>query len=227
LVRRRHPDYDPDTLDYDYALIKLDRTHPNPYLVSLRTTPEVPVDLVIMGWGRTTDGGDQPEVMLEAQVRRFDTATCRTNYFPDPITENMFCADEDGADACQGDSGGPIVIPETNVQIGFTSWGFGCANATFPGVYARIDRGYPWIEETICSDLSPGDCTADGTLPIIDDEGVALDRTCLDRDEFLGLGKKLQIRDCDWVGARSDRRCQWYGEHYCPATCAIERCQVA
>jgi len=224
LVRRRHPDYDANTFDYDYALIKLDRPHPDPFLASLRTTPEIPQTLIIMGWGLISDGGEQSDVMLEAEVRRFGTDQCETNYAPDPITENMFCANEDGIDACQGDSGGPIVIPGTNVQVGLTSWGIGCANATFPGVYARTSRGYPWIEETICGDLSPEDCNDDDTLPIVGEAGVALERTCEDREEFLGLGKKLLMRNCSWVETRRDRRCPWYGENYCPATCEVDRC---
>lgn len=225
LESRSHPKFDFDTYDFDYALIKLDRKQPNSFMVSLRTNPEIPEVLTIMGWGLTSDGGFQPTTLLAADVIRFDTAQCRINYNnADLITDNMFCAEEDGIDACQGDSGGPIMIKGTNVQVGITSWGTGCANATFPGVYARIDRGYSWIEETICTDLNPDDCEADGRLPLITAEGSVQVRTCEDQEEFTGLGKKQRTRNCTWVMQYADRRCPWYGD-FCPLACEVDRCK--
>jgi hypothetical protein len=94
-----------------------------------------------------------------------------------------------------------------------------------PGVYARIDKGFSWIEETVCTDLDPNWCTQDGKLPVIGRDGKALEKTCDDKAEFMGHGKKAKTRNCDWVAARTDRRCQWYGEDYCPATCEVDRCQ--
>ena len=226
LERRRHPLFNPDTYDFDYALIKLEREQPSPFLASLRKTPEIPDTMTIMGWGLTSDGGKQSNELLEADVLKFDTSECSKNYQPDPVTDNMFCAEDVGVDACQGDSGGPIIITGTNIQVGITSWGSGCAVASFPGVYARVDKGYSWIEETICTDLSPADCSADGKLPVVDSEGVPLKQTCDDRNEFMGLGKKLLPRNCTWVQEGLDRRCPWYGEDFCPKTCKVDRCKV-
>lgn len=226
LERRRHPLFDALTYDYDYALIKLEREQPSPFLVSLRKTPEMPDQLTIMGWGLTSDGGKQPNELLEADVLRFNTTRCRSNYEPDPVTDNMFCAGYVGVDACQGDSGGPIIITGTNIQVGITSWGSGCATASFPGVYARIDTGYSWIEETICTDLSPDYCSADGKLPVVNSEGVPQEPSCQDQDEFTGLGKKLLLRNCTWVQEGLDRRCPWYGEDFCPETCKVDRCKA-
>ena len=61
----------------------------------------------------------------------------------------MFCArGTTGADTCLGDSGGPIAYrmgsagqldnPSAWRLVGVTSWGTGCGNAEFPGVYARL-----------------------------------------------------------------------------------------
>ena len=42
----------------------------------------------------------------------------------------------------QGDSGGPLTI--NNVLTGIVSWGFGCGDARYPGVYGSVPslRGF-------------------------------------------------------------------------------------
>jgi hypothetical protein len=55
----------------------------------------------------------------------------------------MLCAGylgRGGVDTCQGDSGGPLLVSTSAGlrQAGITSWGVGCADKEYPGVYARI-----------------------------------------------------------------------------------------
>jgi trypsin len=53
--------------------------------------------------------------------------------------------------------GGPLVIRGNDgsgaddVQVGVVSWGIGCANKNFPGVYSRISEAYDWIKSEVCS----------------------------------------------------------------------------
>lgn len=72
-----------------------------------------------------------------------DEKLCQQRYYPEPITDNMFCAGMGGTDSCQGDSGGPAVI--NNELVGVVSFGKGCAMAQYPGVYTKVRNYIDWI----------------------------------------------------------------------------------
>ena len=96
----------------------------------------------IVGWGATSEGGDTPDTLQEAQVPVTTDAYCAGAYSNfDPAT--MVCAGfpQGGVDTCQGDSGGPMfgTAPSgARRVVGATSFGEGCARPNKPGVYARV-----------------------------------------------------------------------------------------
>jgi trypsin len=134
------------TQGYDITLLKLSRASTKAptqvsgtgetALWSAGTTEK------IVGWGATSEGGNTPDTLQEAQVPVTTDAYCGGAYSEfDPAT--MICAGfpQGGVDTCQGDSGGPMYGTTTAGVlrvVGATSFGEGCAQPGKPGVYARV-----------------------------------------------------------------------------------------
>jgi len=148
-----HPYYDQgaDT-NYDLAIITLFEEvswgpgilpiclpHPNGNYDDVLAT--------VTGWGETF-AGDTGELM-RVNVTTMPNHECKEYYSPDDITGSMICAWAPGKDSCWGDSGGPMttLVQEEAfyVQIGIVSWGYGCAEPEYPGVYARVANSLYWI----------------------------------------------------------------------------------
>lgn len=112
--------------------------------------------VTVTGWGSTvgyelgeTKHSSYPPSLQEVSVPVVSHASCNQAY-DGVITGNMLCASfqQGGRDSCQGDSGGPLVAANGNQwqQVGVVSFGFGCASAKYPGVYARVSEFVDWIE---------------------------------------------------------------------------------
>jgi len=160
-----HPQYDAPTSENDMMIMKL--TAPSDITpVAYNTQSSVPADndeLTVIGFGATSSGGPSSDVLLQVTVNYVPNDECNDDYNPDAtITDDMLCAADTGEDSCQGDSGGPIFNADdgTGDIVGVVSWGFGCADPLYPGVYARVSYFQDWIEEAICcmSDDPPDSC---------------------------------------------------------------------
>lgn len=169
-----HPQYNPSWTDNDFNLIFLNRetTADVPFvkLNSDRSIPSHQDPVEVMGWG-DTDPSDWSQklsdILHSVEVNVVSNELCSRakgyvgwfNYesYEGAITSNMLCAKDTNQDSCQGDSGGPLVIKgrdsrgADDVQVGVVSWGIGCADSTFPGVYARVSSSYPWIRSEVCN----------------------------------------------------------------------------
>jgi len=133
-----HPHWDPSTLHNDFALLVLERaTEMDVELMTLQQDEDIPDgaydpdSTIIMGWG-TTEYGNSSDVLLEANVTTITDNECKGIFGTYLLGDSTICAYDIFQDTCQGDSGGPLIIPgdnaSTDVQIGITSWGFGCGS---------------------------------------------------------------------------------------------------
>jgi V8-like Glu-specific endopeptidase len=158
-----HPNYDDQSQDNDIALIKLASPIPTgatAQIISYATSNTTDIEAdgyssYVTGWGNMSgeDGGsDFPDQLMAAEVPVVsNTRANRNNSYGGAITDGMLVAGfmDGGIDACQGDSGGPLAAQDADgkwVQIGVVSWGYGCARANYPGVYARVSYYQDWIE---------------------------------------------------------------------------------
>ncbi len=147
-----HPKNDSSTLDYDFALIRIDRESRFAPILLQRSEMAGPVNFVTAGWGTTGSGFGLPRLLQKVTVPYVDSATCSASY-PGEITESMICAGlkEGGKDSCQGDSGGPLLMGsgDQRTLVGVVSWGEGCAKPDKYGVYGKVSAAMEWIDATI------------------------------------------------------------------------------
>ncbi|XP_051726533.1 trypsin-2-like [Ctenopharyngodon idella] len=147
-----YPKYNNQFQNNDIMLIKLRKpaifnmyVKPIPLTTSCSSAGE---QCLVSGWGKTGDGAASVLQCLNLPV--LSKTQCKDAYGR-LITENMFCAGfmEGGKDSCQGDSGGPVVC---NGKLkGVVSFGNGCAQPGFPGVYAEVCRYIDWIKYIIAN----------------------------------------------------------------------------
>lgn len=120
--------------------------------------PIAGTDAVISGWGTTSAGGSQSNQLKSATI---DVLTNPSSKVCGLYTKNeyintvMLCGGvaAGGVDTCQGDSGGPLAIYNATsskwILGGITSWGTGCADKNYPGVYTRVTAFVQWIQSIV------------------------------------------------------------------------------
>ena len=177
-----HEQYNSSTVENDIAVIQLDSpasSEPIRY-----ATPDeaalfaAGTNAIVTGWGDTdpTDQNNYPTILQEAVVPVVSEAGCTASYGVWYVTPEMICAgyDEGGIDSCFGDSGGPLAVDAGDgslLHIGIVSWGVACAQAGYPGVYARTSTYADWIFEK--TGVAGGIVPAPGMLRVITDPAVA------------------------------------------------------
>jgi len=102
------------------------------------------------GWGTLPGNALYPEVMRKVEaVPVLSFSKCYEIFGASFDANAQLCAGflEGGKDACVGDSGGPLLVLAggSTVQVGFVSYGMGCAKPDQPGVYTRVSFYLDWI----------------------------------------------------------------------------------
>jgi secreted trypsin-like serine protease len=157
-----HPGYEINKVP-DIALIKLSQPLPVgddelPYIATARQEQvSSPTDgcLEVAGWGILSFGDTVSSSTLnEVGVRRLDNAAC-SGYGSVTAVEQICAGYPEGIyDSCSGDSGGPLIArdgPTGYLLVGVVSFGRGCAEAGYPGVYARLSTYRDWIFEQVAA----------------------------------------------------------------------------
>ncbi|XP_026739077.1 trypsin, alkaline C-like isoform X2 [Trichoplusia ni] len=150
-----HPNYTPSTFNNDISIIRIASTIS--FNNNVKAAPiagsnyNLANNQVVWaaGWGTTSSGGPSSEQLRHVQIWTIAQNTCAQRYAEVgmSITNNMLCSgwlDVGGRDQCQGDSGGPLY--HNGVVVGVCSFGWGCAQARYPGVNARVSSFTSWIQ---------------------------------------------------------------------------------
>ena len=161
-----HPDWNATSYYADVALLKLATPLPVDGVtiapISLPTFaswPAAGTTALITGWGNSrsqTDPAYLPALRkadISVLAGPGEDACGQYPAYPAPSgydPEVMLCAGKETPpliDACQGDSGGPLAIQRDGQWwlAGITSWGIGCAEPGFPGIYTRVTAFTNWI----------------------------------------------------------------------------------
>lgn len=168
-----HPNYDPrrgTEGGNDIALVRLSRPVALPTLPLVQpnqTNLTAPGTLAtILGWGATfprtleEEPSGFPRALQQAEVPLVSNEVCNApQSYNGAILETMLCAGfpQGGVDTCKGDSGGPLVVPTSSgfALAGITSFGQGCAQPNFYGVYTRVSSFVGFVQSVIGSAPSP------------------------------------------------------------------------
>ncbi|KAH8270461.1 hypothetical protein KR018_010249, partial [Drosophila ironensis] len=144
-------EYNSYTMRHDLSLIKVKSAFILGYClwpVKL-ASPEIthfPKEFLVSGWGITSvNAWKAQKYCLGTYVDLVRRGKCQKDYKGTgvKIYKDMICASRRGKDSCSGDSGGPLT--NNSVLYGIVSFGIGCANKKYPGVYVNVKRYIPWI----------------------------------------------------------------------------------
>jgi len=147
-----HEDYDSWTVYNDICTLDLaEEADLSSDVIDVIALPEeneeyeAGTECIVSGWGTTSSGGSLAKILQKVTVPVVDDEACRKAYGEKEIADSMICAglDEGGKDSCQGDSGGPFMCGKQ--LSGIVSWGYGCAEAGYPGVYTQTSYFISWL----------------------------------------------------------------------------------
>ncbi|EKU22389.1 transmembrane protease, serine 2 [Nannochloropsis gaditana CCMP526] len=190
-----HPEYDPQTMQGDIAILRLERAVSSdiPTLPLIPPTKAKMVNegqlVTVLGWGLTEERsqkvdsvkgglpvqGSGTDVLRAVTLPVVANAKCNEEYravtAKDSILDEEVCAgvDRGGLDSCQGDSGGPLTatVNGKTYLFGVVSWGVGCARAKVPGVYTRVSYHADWLASKMLLEVATGSGRGLGAVNVL------------------------------------------------------------
>ncbi|CAF2780843.1 unnamed protein product [Rotaria sp. Silwood2] len=166
-----HPNYNIASYANDIAVLQLDRPLDIsyergtarlclPHVVSTSISNDFPVPdsaLVAVGWGTLASG--EISIPNDRHLQQVTLKAMSANHRMCISTINnrqiQFCAAVEGGgkDTCQGDSGGPLMHFDSNKRqwmlAGVTSYGRGCGEPNYAGVYTRVSVYRDWLRSVV------------------------------------------------------------------------------
>jgi secreted trypsin-like serine protease len=217
-----NPGYSTPSRGHDAALLRLSTpldlstTSARPIAIATpadrsagRTDPGV--NATVTGWGTLSSNGSSPDVLQEVTLPIVSESATEQAYGQD-ITDDQIAGGVlgvGGRDSCQGDSGGPFTVSDGNggrLLAGIVSWGNGCADARYPGLYSRVSSFASWIQSNVAPNTG-NTCTgtrysAGGlpfSIPDNDNTGIGSDLDIDAAGSVSSLRVSLSIRHT-WRG---------------------------
>ncbi|KAK0049144.1 serine protease hepsin [Biomphalaria pfeifferi] len=162
-----HKNYNNETVANDIALLMLEQPLTYSNLISPICLPtedqgvNTGENCLLAGWGATRGTADQMvlnQVILP--IISDDICSLLDWYGSDFLPNTTFCAgyEQGGQDGCTGDSGGSLICRRNGLWYsqGILSWGYGCGEYKYPGIYTDVSKYGSWIydiiqQNTVCN----------------------------------------------------------------------------
>lgn len=162
-----HPEYNPDSLKNDVALLFLNEPFNLARNIKIVCLPQSDwkidrMKCIAAGWGKNAfKKGKHSTILKKIEIPLVPRSDCVTllrqtrlgKYYN--LHQSFICAGgELNRDTCKGDGGSPLVCPISQqngryFQAGIVSWGIGCGENNTPGVYVNVALFVTWIDSEL------------------------------------------------------------------------------
>ncbi|KAK5639840.1 hypothetical protein RI129_010651 [Pyrocoelia pectoralis] len=134
----QHPKFNPLDKSYDVSIITLpenikESDIAKPIKMVEADAVEGNRKAVCTGWGLLMPGTFLQNELRAVEVEEVDRMECNNSY-NGAITDTMICF-----------ASGPLVVD--GKQVGIVSWGYGCADPNYPGVYSHVAALRTFIDQ--------------------------------------------------------------------------------